>query len=96
MSEVLWMIHVSLLWCGMLYFLVRRYDEQILALALKYGGEYVHYLADVRRWLPRLVCPSGTTRFPSSPWQILRAELSVVFIITAPLVNEFIVAPCLE
>jgi hypothetical protein len=38
MAEVLWMIRVSLLWCGMVYSLVVRYGEQLPA--GKYGGEY--------------------------------------------------------
>lgn len=94
MSEVLWMIPVALLWCGMVYSLVVRYEEQLLA--AKYGGEYLDYLAAARRWLPRLTSPAGGTRFPSSPRQILLAELYVVFNIAAPLLKEFIVAPFLE
>jgi protein-S-isoprenylcysteine O-methyltransferase Ste14 len=94
MSEVLWMMPVALLWCGMVYSLVVRYEEQLLA--AKYGGEYLDYLAAARRWLPRLKSPAGEARFPSSPRQILLAELYVVFNIAAPLLKEFIVAPFLE
>jgi len=94
MSEVLWLIPVALLWCGMVYSLVVRYEEQLLA--VKYGGDYLDYLAAARRWLPRLTSPAGGTRFPSSPRQILLAELYVVFNIAAPLLKEFIVAPFLE
>jgi protein-S-isoprenylcysteine O-methyltransferase Ste14 len=94
MSEVLWMIPVALLWCGIVYSFVVRYEEQLLA--VQYGGEYLDYLGSARRWLPRLKRPAGGTRFPSSPRQILLAELYVVFNIAAPLLKEFIVAPFLE
>jgi protein-S-isoprenylcysteine O-methyltransferase Ste14 len=94
MAEVLWMIPVALLWCGIVYSLVVCYEEQ--QLAVQYGGEYLDYLAVARHWLPRLTSPAGRGRFPSSPRQILLAELYVVFIIAAPLLKEFIVAPFLE
>jgi protein-S-isoprenylcysteine O-methyltransferase Ste14 len=94
MSEVLWMIPVTLLWCAAVYSLVVRYEEQ--QLVAKYGGEYLDYLRAAPRWCPRLACPSGKARFQSSPSQILLAELYVVFIIAAPLMKEFIIAPFLE
>jgi hypothetical protein len=94
MAEVLWMIPVALLWCGMVYSFVVCYEEQ--QLVVKYGGEYLDYLAAAGRWLPRLTSPAGGARFPSSPRQILLAELYVGFIIAAPLLKEFIVAPFLE
>jgi len=94
MSEVLWMIPVTLLWCAMTYALVVRYEEQHLAVT--YGGDYVHYLVATPRWLPRLESPSGHAHFPSSSSQIVLAELYVIFIVAAPLVKEFIVAPFLE
>src|ERR1700752_2145819 len=87
MSEVLWMVSITLLWCALVYALVVRYEEQILA--AKYGQEYVDYLAAVPRWLPRLARPQGTPRFQSSSRQILGAELYVLFIIAAPLAKKF-------
>jgi protein-S-isoprenylcysteine O-methyltransferase Ste14 len=94
MSEVLWMLPIALLWCALLYSLVVRYEERILA--AKFGQEYVRYLARVPRWLPRLAKPQGTPRFHSSAWQILGAEVHVLFIIAAPLVKNFLIAPFVE
>jgi protein-S-isoprenylcysteine O-methyltransferase Ste14 len=94
MSGVLWMMPVALLWCGLVYAGVVRYEEQ--QLSRRYGGEYLDYLAVVHRWFPRLTRPSGQARFASSPRQILLAELHVLLIILAPLAKAFIVAPFLE
>jgi protein-S-isoprenylcysteine O-methyltransferase Ste14 len=94
MSEVLWMIPVTVLWCALVYSLVVHYEEQHLAVT--YGGDYLDYLVAVPRWVPRLASPWGKARFRSTPGQIVLAELYVIFIVAAPLVKEFIVAPFLE
>jgi protein-S-isoprenylcysteine O-methyltransferase Ste14 len=94
MSEVLWMIPVTLVWCALVYSVVVRFEEQLLA--AKYGDAYRDYLVAVPRWWPRLGSPSGRAHFHSSCSQIVLAEAYVVMIIAAPLVKEFIVAPFLE
>jgi protein-S-isoprenylcysteine O-methyltransferase Ste14 len=94
MSEVLWMLPVTLVWCALTYSLVVRYEEQHLA--EKYGQEYLEYLNAVPRWCARMTSPSGSARFHSSSRQILLAELYVIFIVAGPLLKEFIVAPFLE
>jgi protein-S-isoprenylcysteine O-methyltransferase Ste14 len=94
MSEVLWMIPVTLLWCALVYSVVVRFEEQHLA--AKYGDEYRDYLVAAPRWWPRLGSPCGRAHFHSSCSQIIQAEAYVVMIIAAPLVKEFIVAPFLE
>jgi protein-S-isoprenylcysteine O-methyltransferase Ste14 len=94
MSEVIWMIPVTLIWCAVTYSFVVRYEEA--RLAVKYGGEYLDYRAVVPRWVPRMASVIASAHFRSSPGQILLAELHVVLIIAAPLVKEFIVAPFLE
>lgn len=94
MSEVLWMVPVTLLWCAMVYSCVVRYEERVLA--ARYGRPYLDYLVAVPRWLPRLARPQGTAHFQSSARQILLAEVYVVFIIAAPLAKKFIIAPFVE
>jgi len=94
MSEVLWMIPVTLLWCALFYSLVVHFEEQHLA--AKYGEEYLDYLRAAPRWWPRLGSPSGHAHFQSSCSEIVLAEAYVILIIAAPLVKEFIVAPLLE
>jgi protein-S-isoprenylcysteine O-methyltransferase Ste14 len=94
MLEVVWMLPIALLWCALLYSLVVRYEEHILA--AKFGQEYLRYMASVPRWLPRLAKPQGSPRFHSSVWQILGAEVYVLFIIAVPLVKNFLIAPFVE
>jgi protein-S-isoprenylcysteine O-methyltransferase Ste14 len=94
MSEVLWLIPLTLLWCALVYSLVVQFEEQHLA--AKYGEEYLDYLRAAPRWWPRLESPSGHAHFQSSCSQIVLAEAYVVFIIAAPLVKEFIIALFLE
>jgi protein-S-isoprenylcysteine O-methyltransferase Ste14 len=94
MSEVLWLMPVTLLWCALVYSLVVYFEEHHLA--AKYGEAYLHYLRAVPRWWPRLGYPSGQAHFQSSYSQIVLAELYVIFIVAAPLVKAFIVAPFLK
>ncbi len=94
MSEALWMIPVTILWCALIYSFVVRYEEGHLA--EKFGREYLAYLQVVPRWFPRLTRPIGESHFKSSGGQILLAELHVVLIVAAPLVKEFIIAPFVE
>jgi len=73
MSEVLWLIPVTLLWCGLVYSLVVRFEERHLT--AKYGEEYLNYLRGTQRWWPRLGCPPGQAHFQSSCSQIVLAEV---------------------
>lgn len=51
LSELLWMIPVTLLWGGLVYALAVRYEEA--SLLQQYGEAYRQYAAEVPRWLPR-------------------------------------------
>ena len=53
LSELFWMVPLTLLWCLGLYSLVIRYEEAHLL--FKYGKAYGRYLEQVPRWVPRAV-----------------------------------------
>jgi len=73
MSEVLWMIPITLLWCTLVYALVAHFEER--RLTTKYGEDYRHYLRATPCWCPRLGCPPGQAHFQSSCSQIVLAEV---------------------
>jgi len=52
-SELFWMVPLTLFWCLGLYSLVIRYEEAHLL--FKYGEAYGRYLREVPRWIPRAV-----------------------------------------
>ena len=51
LSQVLWLVPVTMLWCLIVYtIVVREEEERLLEL---YGEPYAAYLRDTSRWLPR-------------------------------------------
>lgn len=51
LSQLLWFVPITLLYCLGIYSLVVRYEEAHLL--KKYGGPYCRYMARVPRWFPR-------------------------------------------
>lgn len=91
MSELLWFIPVTLIWAGVVYAFVVRYEEAHLL--NKYGAAYATYLDRVPRWIPVVpvdgyVAQTGVVRqfFCRS----VRAELHCFLLILPFLVKEVI------
>ncbi len=53
LSELLWFIPVTLVWCLGTYSLVIRYEEA--RIVARYGEEARRYLSEVPRWIPKRV-----------------------------------------
>ena len=51
LSQVLWLVPVTIVWCFIVYTIVVR-DEEEKLLEL-YGAPYAEYLRETSRWLPR-------------------------------------------
>ena len=51
-SELLWLVPVTVLWYSTVYRFVVRYEETHLL--EKYGQPYRDYMSQVSRWLPRI------------------------------------------
>ena len=52
MSELIWLVPFTVLWCMVLYSFVVRYEEQHLM--VQYGESYRNYVLYTPRWLPRM------------------------------------------
>ena len=50
-SELLWLVPITFLWCATVYSLVVRYEEA--RLLKKYGQLYQKYISEVPRWFPQ-------------------------------------------
>ncbi len=51
-SELLWLIPITILWCTLVYFIVVRCEES--QLLRRYGQSYRRYMLEVPRWFPRV------------------------------------------
>ena len=50
-SRVVWMVPITILWCGLIFSIVVREEEERIAKV--FGPPYTAYLAEVPRWIPR-------------------------------------------
>jgi len=51
-SELVWLVPLTLLWCLVLYSLVVRFEEQ--QLLARYGESYQEFILEIPRWFPLL------------------------------------------
>ncbi|MBN1268093.1 MAG: isoprenylcysteine carboxylmethyltransferase family protein [Kiritimatiellae bacterium] len=90
MSELAWLVPVTLLWCLGIFSIAACYEES--RLVEKYGDVYREYARDVPRWLPRITGwrrpdISGHLLLPA-----LRAEIASVMIVVPYLLKEVILS----
>jgi len=53
LSELLWLIPVTIVWCAVVYSLVVHYEET--RLKELYGEEYLRYMLETPRWTPNFL-----------------------------------------
>jgi len=79
-SKELWLVPVTLLYCGVLYSLVVGYEE--VCLLKEYGEPYRKYLSGVPRWFPgRLRFRSGGLVDPQHFFPALVSEIPCLLIL---------------
>lgn len=90
MSELLWFLPITVMWCAVVYSLVVRYEEHHLS--EKYGVPYAEYRASVPRWFPRLHRNASYKAVKVRQWLFssVAAELHCLFLPAFILVKELI------
>jgi protein-S-isoprenylcysteine O-methyltransferase Ste14 len=87
-SELLWLIPVTLFWCIVTYSIVIRYEE---ARQLnKYGDAYRRYLSEVPRWIPKRIRFSNVGMINEYFFQAILVELPCLLILLPYIVKEII------
>jgi protein-S-isoprenylcysteine O-methyltransferase Ste14 len=94
LSELVWLVPLTGLWCLEVYALVVRHEER--QLRAKYGADYRAYQATVRRWLPRVTPAWAVDRRRAPILQALRVECHVVLLLAPMVLKEVLLARFLE
>jgi protein-S-isoprenylcysteine O-methyltransferase Ste14 len=93
LSELLWLVPVTVVWCAIIYSLVVRQEEA--RLLGKYGDHYRIYLSAVPQWLPRFCRPQRLGFITEYLPRALLIEVSCLGIIL-PFVLKELVSPWFE
>lgn len=87
-SEVLWLIPVTLFWCIGTYSIVIRYEE---ARQLnKYGDAYRRYLLEVPRWFPKMARLKNLELINEYFYQAVLVELPCMLIMLPYVIKEIV------
>lgn len=87
-SEELWMLPITLLNCCVVYHFVVKHEERKLAKV--YGEEYLNYLQQVPRWLPRLSALPKISWSPRFLGPSVKAEAYNLLFLVPPIIKEFL------
>ncbi|HOV21100.1 MAG TPA: isoprenylcysteine carboxylmethyltransferase family protein [Candidatus Ratteibacteria bacterium] len=89
LSELLWLVPITIIWCGIVYSLVVRYEEENL-LEL-YGEQYHKYMSEVPRWFPHSFKNAKNLMFKNEYLSAsLIAEIQCLFALLPPILKEII------
>lgn len=88
-SEVMWLLPVTLLNCVIVYAMVVRHEESHLT--EKYGEEYLAYMQQVPRWIPRRLSGAKLQWSRDYLRVSLRAEAYNLLLIVPLLLKEILI-----
>jgi protein-S-isoprenylcysteine O-methyltransferase Ste14 len=87
-SELLWLIPVTLFWCIVTYSTVIRYEEA--RLLNKYGDAYRRYLLEVPRWFPKMARLKNLELINEHLYQAVLIELPCLLILLPFVIKEIV------
>jgi len=87
-SELLWLIPVTLFWCIGSYSIVVRYEEA--RLLNKYGDEYHRYLLEVPRWFPKMARLKNLELINEHLYEAVLVELPCLLILLPYIIKAII------
>lgn len=94
LSELVWLVPLTVLWCTGVYAVVIRYEErQLLA---RYGAPYRAYQSAVPRWRPGWRPGWVAGRRRANLLQALRVECHVVLMVAPAVLKEVLLARFME
>ena len=87
-SEMLWMIPIELLVCCLVFSLTVAHEERVLT--EKYGDEYITFMQQIPRWIPRLSSLSKIEWSPAFLRESMRAEAYNLLFLIPPILKEIL------
>ena len=85
-SELLWLVPLTLFYCLGIYSLVVRYEEYHLL--DKYGESYLKYIKEVPRWLPKVIRLKNLGLINEYFQQSIVSEIQCVFLLLPYFLKE--------
>jgi protein-S-isoprenylcysteine O-methyltransferase Ste14 len=87
-SELLWLVPLTLFYCLGIYSLVVRYEEYHLL--DKYGESYLKYIKEVPRWLPKVIRLKNLGLINKYFYQSIVAEIHCSLLVLPFILKEII------
>ncbi len=87
-SELVWLVPLTLFWCAMTYSIVIRYEEA--RLLNKYGDAYRRYLLEVPRWFPKMARLESLELVNKYLYRAVLVELPCLLIMFPYVIKEII------
>jgi protein-S-isoprenylcysteine O-methyltransferase Ste14 len=87
LCELVWMLPVTLVWAGLVYYLAVKFEE--VRLAKRFGESYSRYCSRVPAWFPRRARTPMAASIPPVGWdRVALAEWQCVLLLAGAVLKE--------